>query len=500
MKVDVVNQSITQFDGDVIIINLFEGVKSPGGATGAVDEALDGMISKLIKDGEVTGKLGESVVIHTFGKVKADKVLVVGLGKSNAFSTEEIRKASAAAAIQAKKSNAKKVGTIVHGAGIGGLEPSVAAQSLVEGALLALYEFEEYKTPTDEPKKIEEFSIVEMDKRKIRSLNKGAALGEILAQCQNSARDLINEPANNLTPMKLSQKVKALINNMGLARTIDCQCFDRVRMEKMGMGALLSVTQGSDNEPQFILLRMKKPDRRLICLIGKTVTFDSGGISLKPPAGMERMKGDMSGGAAVIGATLALARQESDINLMTIVPAVENLPSGKASRPGDVVRAMNGKTIEIISTDAEGRMTLADAICYAESKEAKVIIDIATLTGGCVVAFGDVTAAVMGNDQKLVDSFLNVVKKTGEKMWQLPLFEEYKEQIKSDVADIKNSGGRKASTITAGLFLQSFVDKARWLHIDMAGKEIAEKRAFYTHKGGTGFGVRTLFEFLQKLK
>ncbi len=494
MKVHVVNQPITEFDGDIIIVNLFEGVKSPGGATGAVDKALDGIIRKMIKNGEITGKLGETVVIHTFGKLKADKVLVVGLGQSKEFGPEEIRKVAGAAVTRARKTNAKKVGTIVHGAGIGGLDPKRAAQSLVEGTLLALYEFKEYKKP--EKKKIEEFSIVEMDKRKIKKFEIGVETGKILAQSQNSARDLINEPANNLTPKKLNQKIKVTIKNMELQKIIQFQSLDSTEIKKLGMGALYSVTQGSDNEPQFIILRIKNSNKPLVCLIGKTVTFDSGGISLKPPAGMQRMKGDMSGGAAVIGATLALAKIKSKINLMTIVPAVENMPSGKASRPGDVVRAMNGKTIEIISTDAEGRMTLADAICYAEKEKAKIIIDIATLTGGCVVALGDVTAAVMGNNQKLIDKLLGLSKKTGEKLWQLPLYEEYKEQIKSDVADIKNSGGRKASTITAGLFLQSFVDKAHWLHIDMAGKEIAEKETFYTRKGGTGFGVRTLFEFL----
>jgi leucyl aminopeptidase len=210
------------------------------------------------------------------------------------------------------------------------------------------------------------------------------------------------------------------------------------------------------------------------------------------------MKGDMSGGGVVFGATLALARARTKMNVMTIIPAVENMPSGKASRPGDVVTAMNGKTIEIISTDAEGRMTLADALCYAEKMKAKIIIDMATLTGGCVVALGDVTAAVMGIDQRLIDAFIASSRHTGERFWQLPLFEEYKKQIKSDIADLKNSGGRKASAITAGLFLQSFVDRARWIHIDIAGKEIAETASFYTPKGGTGFGVRTLFAFVQQ--
>ena len=436
-------------------------------------------------------------MIHTFGKLKADKVLVVGLGKSADFGPEKIRKAAGAAAKKAQFAKAKKIGTIVHGAGIGNIEPVRAAQSLIEGTMLALYEFKEYKK--SKQTKVSEFAIVETDKRKIQKIKKGARLGEILAQSQNISRDLINEPANNLTPKKLDLKVRRIIKDMGLGKTIEYRTVAKAKLKKLGMNALLSVSQGSENEPTFITLRIKNKGRPLVCLIGKTVTFDSGGISLKPPGGMERMKGDMGGGAAVIGTTLAIAKAKCPVNLLTIIPAVENMPSGTASRPGDVVQAMNGKTIEIISTDAEGRMTLADAICYAETKKAKTIIDIATLTGGCVVALGDVTAAVMGNSQRLIDTILSVSEKTGERFWQLPLFEEYKKQIKGDVADIKNSGGRKASSITAGLFLEHFVDKAKWIHIDMAGKEIAEKPSFYVPKGGTGFGVRTLFEFLCKL-
>ncbi|MBA7643210.1 Cytosol aminopeptidase [subsurface metagenome] len=497
MKIKILNQSITNFHGDIIIVNLFEGIKLPGGATGAVDKALDGMITKLIKNKEITGKLGEGVVLHTFGKIKPDKVLIVGLGKSSEFGLEQIRKASGAAAKQARKTKAKKVGTVVHGAGIRGLEPGAAAQALIEGTLLALYEFKEYKKP--EQSNIEEFSVVEMDKQKNKSFQKGIETGKILAESQNIARDLINEPSNNLTPKKLDQRIKSIIKNAGLEKIIGYNCLNKTDIKKLKMGALISVAQGSDNEPKFIILRIKNPKKPLICLIGKTVTFDSGGISLKPSANMGLMKGDMSGGASVIGTTLALAKARTKLNLMTIIPAVENMPSAKASRPGDVVRAMNNKTIEIISTDAEGRMTLADAICYAEKKKAKIIIDIATLTGGCIVALGDIAGAIMGNDQKLIDNLLSVSKNTGEKFWQLPLFEEYKEQIKTDVADIKNSGGRKASAITAGLFLQSFVKNSKWLHIDIAGKEIAEKESFYTPKGGTGFGVRTLFEFLWRL-
>jgi leucyl aminopeptidase len=498
MKIKIINQSITEFRGDIIVVNLFEGVKIPGGATGDIDKALDNMISKLIKKGEITGKIGETTIIHTFGKLMVNKAMVVGLGPPKEFGLEEIRKASGAAVKQAKRIKAKKVGTIVHGAGIGNMKTELATQALIQGTLLALYEFAEYKKK--EGTDIDKFWVVEKDKKKIKKIQKGAELGKILADAQNVARDFINEPANNLTPEKLAQRVKKVIKNYKLEKNIEFQCLDEKELKKLGMGALLSVAQGSENTSRFIILRLRNPQKPLISLIGKTVTFDSGGISLKSHEGMERMKGDMAGGAIVFATTLAIALAKSRVNLVTIIPAVENMPSGSASRPGDVVRAMNGKTIEIISTDAEGRMTLADAICYAEKKNARIIIDIATLTGGCVIALGDVTAAVMSNNQNLVNTLLSISENTGEKFWQLPLFDEYKRQIKSDIADIKNSGGRKASTITAGLFLQSFVEKAKWLHIDVAGKEITGKETYYTPKGGTGFGVATLFEFLQRVK
>ncbi|MEO0106177.1 MAG: M17 family peptidase N-terminal domain-containing protein, partial [candidate division WOR-3 bacterium] len=369
MEIKILNQSILDFDGDIIIVNLFEGVKIPGGGTGAVDKALDGAITEMIKKEEITGKLGETAVFPTFGKLKASKVMVVGLGKSDKFGIEEIRKASGSAAMAVKRAKAKKVGTILHGAGIGGIDPEVASQALSEGTLLALYEFNVYKK-VENNKGIEEFYIVEMDKNKIGNIKKGVHLGTILAQSQNIARDFTNEPANNLTPEKFEKKVKDIIKDLGLSEKIKITVMDKKEIEKLKMGALLSVAQGSENEPRFIVLRYENSKGPLISLIGKTVTFDSGGISLKPSEGMGAMKGDMTGGGVVFATTVALARADAKVNLLTIIPAVENMPSGKASRPGDIVKAMNGKTIEIISTDAEGRMTLADALCYAEKEGA----------------------------------------------------------------------------------------------------------------------------------
>jgi leucyl aminopeptidase len=498
MKINVINQPITDFAGDLIIVNLFLDVKSPGGATGAVDEKTGGLISKLIAQGELSGKLGEITLLHRCGKLKADKVLVVGLGKRAEFDYERARKAAAAAITKAAQVKAKHVGTVVHGASLSDIDPARAAQAVVEGTLLALYSFNVYRGRPDDHQ-IHTLSIVETKKSTVTKFRKGITIGSILAESQNISRDLINEPANNLTPEKLLRRVKKMLREQRLQGTIKCRVIEKRELQRMGMGALLAVAQGSSHSAKFITLRIQTSKKPMVCLIGKTVTFDSGGISIKPSAGMGSMKGDMAGGAAAIGTTIALAKAKKKINLMTLLPAVENMPSGSAYRPGDVVQAMNGKTIEIVTTDAEGRLTLADAIAYAEKRGARVIIDIATLTGGCVVALGTSIAAIMGNDDQVISKLIDCSKLTGEAFWQLPLYDDYKKLIKSDVADLKNSGGRYASAITAGLFLQAFVDKAKWIHLDVAGKEITDKKTFYQPIGGTGFGVRTLYDFLNNL-
>ncbi len=495
MKFKIAAQSVDDFQGDALIVNLFEGVKKPDGATAAVDKALSGTITRAIQKGDITGHLGEVLVMHSLGRLAADKIIVVGLGKAASLGTDEIRKASAAAANQAAALKARLVGTIVHGAGLGGLNPAAAAQSLAEGMILARYSFQEYK----EKKPVLPSTVVvcERDAGKIKSIRSGIELGIILAESQNLARDLSNEPANHLTPVKFEQRLRRLLAEQGLTRRITCHSYGPREIRALKMGALWSVAQGSSNEPRFIILTMgrKKPN---VCLIGKAVTFDSGGISIKAAEGMSRMKGDMSGGGIVAATMIALARCPVELNMMALIPAVENMPSGTASRPGDIVTAMNGKTIEIISTDAEGRMTLADALCYAEKKGAPVIVDIATLTGGSMVTFGDITSAVMGNDQTTIDQVLRAAAVAGERMWPLPLFPEYDEKIKSEVAIVKNSAGRDASPITAGSFLKAFVKTARWVHIDIAGREFSDRGDFYQPKGATGHGVRTLFEFCRR--
>ena len=498
MQIKIIDKPITEFKGDAIVVSVLQDGGKLRGAAAQVDRVFSGLISKLIKTHEITGKIGETTVLYGSGNMDVDKVVVVGLGKETDMDNEAVRKAAGSAARKMQSLHVQHAATAIHGAETGRLDPARSVQAVVEGTCLGTYRFDVYKKKKG-PHAISSLSIFTAEKTDIRRLSKAVQQGDILARAQNIARDLINEPANNLTPDKFYSRIKALINEWGLARTVKCRYLGRDAIRRLGMDALLAVGQGSAHPERFIILEYRSSKKPLVALVGKTVTFDSGGISIKPSTGMGAMKGDMSGGAIAFAATLALARLGSKVNLMTIIPAVENMPSGSAYRPGDVIRAMNGKTIEIVSTDAEGRLTLADAIVYAEKKGARVIVDVATLTGGCVVALGTLIAGLMGNDDSLIQTWMERSRPTGEKFWPLPLPEDYMKQMKSDVADIKNSGGRDASTITAGLFLRSFVDKAKWLHIDIAGKELAERDDLYTPAGGTGFGVRSLFEFFSNV-
>ena len=496
---------IVRWEGDAVVVNLFEGVTAPAGGTGAADSALGGAISSLIADKEITGKLGESAVIHTLGKLPAKRVLVVGLGKREKFDPDAARSASASAARRLRQLGAKRAATIAHGAGIGDLDAGESAQALAEGALLGLYEFKRYRNSRGgddadgDGKSLDELVILERDEHRVRALSDGAAKGSLLAECEALARNLVNEPANVVTPERMAQTAADVAREAGL----EIEILGREDMAIREMGAMLAVAQGSANEPRLIAMDYRgdpeHPENN-VALVGKGVTFDSGGVSIKPSARMWEMKGDMSGGAAVIGAMKGVAALRPKINVFGVVPAVENMPSGTAQRPGDIIRAMNGKTIEVDNTDAEGRLILADAICYAkETRGARRVVDVATLTGAVVVALGHVASGVMGTSQALVDAVLAASKATGEKMWQLPLFEEYKRQNRSEYADVKNTGGRPAGSITAALFIGEFTDGVEWAHLDIAGTFLSERVAGPLVKGATGVPTRTLIRLAEDL-
>ncbi|MGH2668115.1 MAG: leucyl aminopeptidase [bacterium] len=387
----------------------------------------------------------------------------------------------------------RRVASITHGAGAGGIEPREAAQALAEGALLGLYRFGKYKKAGEEKQRaIEQFTLLERDKNKVGALEQGVRLGRVLAEATTSARDLVNEPANNLTPLELAGRAKRMLSRLN----ITVRTLDRSEMKRLGMGALLGVAQGSQNPPKLIVATYKgtkgKKKGPRLGLIGKGITFDSGGISIKPSEGMEAMKGDMAGGAAVLAAIKAIAELKLSVEVTAIVPATENLPSGTAQRPGDIVKTMNGKTIEVINTDAEGRLILADALCYARDKRLTHLVDVATLTGACVVALGSVRTGAFTNNRELMRRVQQAAEAAGEKLWELPLDDEYGEQIKSDYADMKNVGGRKAGAITAAKLLANFVGDTPWVHLDIAGTSQAEKERGYQVKGATGAMVRTL--------
>jgi len=490
LEIKVIVGDIAQIEADAIVVNLFEGVEQPGGATAAVDKALDGAISSLISRGGIKGKFGEVNIVHTFGKLPSRMVAIAGLGKSQDFNIDKIRGVVGEFCRALRKLNCHKIATILHGAGMGGIELESSAEAIAEGALLGLYSFTKYKKP--EYENIEEMLIVVREKEEVPSLEAAIGKGKLLASTTNLARDMVNEPANYMTPSQMAEAAKEMASKYSL----EFKVFNREDMETMGMGALLGVAKGSNQPPKLITLSYKgdKRSEKTLGLLGKGITFDSGGISIKPSEGMGDMKDDMAGAAAVMSALGAIAQLKLKINVTAIVPATENLPSGTALKPGDVLKASNGKTIEVISTDAEGRLILADALSYAQKLGLSPLIDLATLTGACRVALGTLYSGLFGNNQALVDKVLRATARTGERMWQMPLPEEYKEQNKSEIANIKNTGNRYGGAITAALFLSEFVDNTPWVHIDIAGTAFSNKESGYIIKGATGVGVRTLVE------
>lgn len=488
LEVKVISGDLTKVRVSAVIVNIFEGVEKPGGATAAIDQALGGAITRLIAEGEVKGKLNEVTMVHTLGRVEPERVVIVGLGKQQELTLDRIRGVASEACRSLRKVGVERIATVTHGAGLGGLDPEKAAQAVVEGSILGLYEFRKHITKEPEHREIKELLIVEREESKLPALERGCARGKVVAEAANLARDMANEPANQMTPTEMAETARRVASEWGLEFTV----LDREQMQDLGMGALLGVAQGSVEPPKLIVLRYRGGGDKEMGFIGKGITFDSGGISIKPSEAMGEMKGDMAGGAAVIAAMRAIAELKPRINVTGVIPATENLPSGAALKPGDILKAMNGKTIEIVSTDAEGRLILADAICYAKKLGLSSIVDVATLTGACRVALGDICSAVFGNNQELVNQVVKAGEEAGEKAWQMPMYEEYKEQNKSDVADIKNTGGRYGGAITAAQFLAEFTADTPWVHLDIAGTFRTDKDRAYLVKGATGVPVRTL--------
>ena len=497
MEIRVTVTDVATYDGDAVVVNLFEGVTQPGGATGALDRALGGAITDAIAHREIAGKREDALVIHSLGKLPARLVLVAGLGQAEAFSLPRARGVTARALRRLRDLGCRRVGTIVHGAGLGGLDPAAAAQALAEGAVLGLYTFDRYKRAdadgeTGSPKKaIEVVELLEQDEAKAAGIRAGVARGQVIAEAVNFARDLVNEPGLALTPTELAVRARRMAAEVGL----ECQVLDQAEMERLGMGGLLGIARGSQQPPQFIILRHRggAPDGPpALGIVGKGITFDSGGISIKPAERMAEMKGDMAGAAATLGAMRAIATLRLPLNVSAYVAATENLPSGSAVKPGDILRAMDGTHMEILNTDAEGRVVLSDALVYARRDGCARLVDLATLTGACVVALGSIRSGAFTNDEAFLRQVTAASQAAGEKIWPLPMDEEYDELIKGEVGDIKNTGGRWGGAITAAKFLARFADKTPWVHLDIAGTFLADKAKDDQPKGGTGVGVRTL--------
>ncbi len=499
LQIDVVRGNIAQQAADCIVANLSEGVTEPTGATGALDRLLDGAIRALIASGDFTGKKNSTAVLYTQGKISAPRVLLVGLGEPAKLDLHGVRAAAAAAAkAVAGLKGVKSFATVVHGGGAGGLEPGRAAQAVAEGTLLAAYRPPSYKR---EPNNAvpERCTVVEFDEDKLAAVQAGVAAGVAIAEAVSSARSYVSEPPNVLHPVEFARRARAMAERTGLR----CTVLGEQELAELGMRILLAVSQGSANEAQFILLEHAPPglaEQKPLVLIGKGITFDTGGISIKPWENMWLMKDDMSGAAAVVGAMEAVARLGVPRRVLGVAVCVENMPDGAAFRPGDIYTGITGKSTEIISTDAEGRLVLADALGYVARFEPAAVVDLATLTGAIGVALGNQAAGLFSNDAALQDALLGAANASGERLWPMPMYDEYKDEIKSDMAEVKNSAGRASGVSTSAKFLEHFTEGYPWAHLDIASMvwSTSDKDALVP-KGATGYGVRLLVELAQAL-
>lgn len=507
MKISVRDVSETRVATDALVLPLLQrregkGVKGGRGVKGKktghgvqgvapdVDRAFGGIITSVLASGEFEAKKNTTLLLHCSSKAGPKRVLLLGLGSKEDASPEGLRQAGGKAATALQKAGLKDAALSTRLISSLRLDPSL----FVEGALLSLYKFDSYKK-TEDKKTLSALTVLSPNGRALAAQIKHT---DTSARAVNFARDLINTPSNDMTPAVLAKAARAIAAKAGKKMTIGV--INRKSAERLGMGAYVSVAKGSHEPPAFIVLQYKGggPKTPPIVLVGKAVTFDSGGISIKPSNNMEKMKYDMSGGAAVLGALKAASEAGLKINIVGLIPATENMPGGSASRPGDIVKAIGGKTIEIINTDAEGRLLLADALGYAKRFKPKAVVDIATLTGACTIALGSEAAAMMGNDDTLIAQMKAASEAVSERVWHMPIYPEYKDYMKSNVADIKNSGGGNGSLVTAAYFLSEFVEDMPWLHLDIAGTAWTDKGLPYCPKGATGFGVRLLLEFLKK--
>jgi leucyl aminopeptidase len=473
MLITIVRTSPQQAESDALIVPVFEGSREERfGAAG------------LAEAGEVSGKAGELTLLHHPPGTAATRVLLAGAGKREKFSPAELRKLAGTAVRHLKAKSVKRIALALEAE----WATAANAAAAVEGAILGDFEPDRHK-PSRDRKIVDSFTVVAPPEA--GGIDEGVARGRIVGEAQNYARSLVNEPANLLTPLKLAEAARETAAEFQL----ECHVLDTARMTELGMGSLLGVSLGSAEPPALIEIHYRPEGGGgpvHLGLVGKGVTFDTGGVSIKPADGMEKMKYDMAGGAAMIGAMRALAQLKPPIPVSAYIPAVENMVGSRAQRPGDIVTAMSGKTIEVINTDAEGRLILADALTYARRQGCTHLVDAATLTGAIVVALGHINVGLFANDDALRDRVLQASKAAGERMWAMPLEEEYKEYLKSAFADLANVGGRWGGAITAAWFLKEFAEDTPWVHLDIAGTAWLDDAKPFMAKGPTGVPLRTL--------
>jgi len=484
METTLVYEPLNQTAADAIAVVLFEDQPPPAELGFA-----SGWLGELRTSGEFSGKPGELAILHQPQGLAAKRLAVVGGGKREKFSSAELRNTVGATVRTLKQKGVTRLAWWLGAWSANAANINAAsAEAAVEGALLGNFEPDRHKTSSDS-KSLEAFHVIADGKDAV--IEHGFEQGRILAECQNFTRDLANEPANLMTPTVLADRAMAMAEEWGL----ECEVLDETRMKELGMGSLLGVSQGSAEPPVLIIVRYHPAEHASskdhLGLVGKGVTFDTGGVSIKPAEGMEKMKYDMSGGAAVLGAMRAIAQLKPSIRVTTLVPAVENMVGSKAQRPGDIVKSLNGKTIEVLNTDAEGRLILIDAITYAKRLGCTHLVDAATLTGAIVVALGHVNIGAFTNNDVLLGRVMSAAKAEGEKMWHMPLDDDYKELLKSDFADLANIGGRWGGAISAAWFLKEFADETPWVHLDIAGTAWLDEPKPYMAKGPSGVCVRT---------
>jgi leucyl aminopeptidase len=456
---------------------------------------LQAAAAEVLASGEFNGKAFETALLHRPQGLKAKRLLLLGGGKAKSFSSFELRRMAGAAVRSLKSKGLRGFAFVAPG-----LSAAEAVKAIVEGAFVGNYDPDTYKSDRKD-QRIDDLTVVAATTDDRAALERALEESRIMGESQNFTRELVNEPSNRMTPTILAQRARKMVEEVGVPG-FSIETYGADKIKELKMGAFWGVAQGSEEPPVLLVLRYEPegvPEKPVLGLVGKGVTFDTGGISIKPSDGMEKMKYDMAGGAAMLGAMRALALLRPKVRVLAVVCATENMPSGKAQKPGDIQIAMSGKSIEVINTDAEGRMVLADGLHYARQLGATHLVDAATLTGACVVALGFVNAGIFATDEPMYATFQRALERAGEKMWRLPLDAEYFEQIRSSIADIMNTGGRWGGAVTAAMFLKEFVDDTPWVHLDIAGTSWMEENKPWIAKGPSGFAVRSLVEFARLL-